>query len=131
MSTLFHPARYSYYFRPLAKVLRSTQCPIVQLPLPSPHLSRLYSATSADIILLYKNTQSQTKFFRLIFVMSGVQLVFWVYLSHFAFVELRQETLCGEADQTSEEHYSHGTTPAERYYTSLAPSLSILHIQFF
>ena len=33
--------------------------------------------------------------------MSGVQLIFWSYLSYFAFAELRQETLCQQADQTA------------------------------
>ena len=67
---------------------------------PSPLLSRTAS-TSSDTILLYENTQSQTKFFRLIYVMSGVQLVFWVYLSYFAFAELRQETLCQQANNVA------------------------------
>ena len=60
----------------------------------SPFLSLASSLSthSGDIILLYKNTQAQTKFFRFIFFMSGVQLACWAYLSYFAFGELRQET---------------------------------------
>ena len=68
---------------------------------PPPNLLTRSNTTSAPTILLYQNTQSQTKFFSVIFIMSGVQLIFWAYLSYFAFAELRQETLCHQADQAT------------------------------
>ncbi|CAI7997144.1 DCN1-like protein 1 [Geodia barretti] len=80
------------------------------LPHP-PFLLTQFTTSTTSTILLYKNTQSQTKFFKLIFLMSGVQLVFWAYLSYFAFAELRQEKLCLQTDQTPPTLQEQQATP--------------------
>lgn len=63
--------------------------------------------------------------------MSAVQLVFWTYLSYFAFVELRQEKLCKLADKqqppsastSNEEVIVDPTSPP--WYSSLRWRLGI------
>ena len=111
--TVSHPFlsfsyRYGSNFR---QNVRFTVPPSLVLPPHPPFLLTQFTTYTPSTILLYKNTQSQTKFFKLIFLMSGVQLVFWAYLSYFAFAELRQETLCQQSDQTPPTLQKQEATP--------------------
>ena len=106
--TLYLPHRHGCNVRPFTNFRFIHH----QLLLPHPpFLLTQFTTSTTSTILLYKNTQSQTKFFKLIFLMSGVQLVFWAYLSYFAFAELRQEKLCLQTDQTPPTLQEQQATP--------------------
>ena len=46
---------------------------------------------SSTKVLLYENLSARPGYFRLIAIVSGIQLLFWSYLSLYAFTELREE----------------------------------------
>ena len=57
-------------------------------------LRRGITSDSVDVsneVLLYTNNKTKPGYFKLIAVISGLQMIFWAYLSYFAFTELREE----------------------------------------
>lgn len=84
--------------------------------------------SSSTKVLLYENLSARPGYFRLIAVISGIQLLFWSYLSLYAFTELREKKMHRTAKQSESDPEGTVPTPTDpvkeeeqkgSWYTSL------------
>ena len=77
----------------------------VPIALKSDHVS---TQTAATEVLLYENTKAKPKYFKLIAIVSVIQLFFWTYLSYFALTEFNGKT----NQPTKREHKTEASSSA-------------------
>lgn len=96
------------------------------------HVQRRQAVTAntlsaRDAVLLYKNDKVKPKYFMIISIVSGVQLVFWGYLSYFALTELSDERQEGDSPARSDAQAGYSDHVPSQNPTSDSMSLTISH----